>query len=43
MNGQRSQARNAPPELGQDTQAVLREAGLTDTEIAVLRESGVVG
>ena len=43
MNGQRSQARSAPPELGQDTQAVLREAGLTDAEIAALRESGVLG
>ena len=33
--------RNAP-ELGQDTGAVLREAGLTNAQIALLRERGVV-
>jgi crotonobetainyl-CoA:carnitine CoA-transferase CaiB-like acyl-CoA transferase len=33
----------APPTLGQDTDAVLREAGLTDTEIAALRADSVLG
>ncbi|MDI1273092.1 CaiB/BaiF CoA-transferase family protein [Polaromonas sp.] len=37
-----SQRRNAPA-LGQDTDAVLREVGLTETQIAALRERGVVG
>ncbi len=37
-----SQRRNAPA-LGQDTDAVLREVGLTEAQIAVLRERGVVG
>ncbi len=43
MNGQRSQARTAPPDLGQDTDAVLREAGLNEREIADLRARGVLG
>ncbi|RYX96387.1 MAG: CoA transferase [Comamonadaceae bacterium] len=34
--------RNAPA-LGQDTDAVLREIGLTDVQIAALREKGIVG
>ena len=29
-----------PPELGEHTDAILREAGYTDTEIAALRQSG---
>ncbi|MCY1311630.1 Succinyl-CoA--L-malate CoA-transferase beta subunit [compost metagenome] len=33
--------RNAP-RLGQDTEAVLRELGLTDEQIAALRERGVI-
>ena len=33
--------RNAPA-LGQDTDAVLREVGLTDAQIAALRERGIV-
>ncbi|WP_431098491.1 CaiB/BaiF CoA transferase family protein [Polaromonas aquatica] len=37
-----SQHRNAPA-LGQDTDAVLREIGLTETQIGVLRERGIVG
>ena len=37
-----SQRRNAPA-LGQDTDAVLREVGLTEAQIAALRERGVVG
>ncbi len=36
-----SQRRNAPA-LGQDTDAVLREVGLTEMQIAALRERGVV-
>jgi formyl-CoA transferase len=34
--------RNAPA-LGQDTDAVLREVGLTEAQIAALRERGIVG
>ncbi len=34
--------RNAPA-LGQDTEAVLREVGLSDAQIAALRERGIVG
>ena len=37
-----SQRRNAPA-LGQDTDAVLREVGLTEVQISALRERGVVG
>ena len=37
-----SQRRNAPA-LGQDTDAVLREVGLTEAQIGALRERGVVG
>ncbi|MES2400145.1 MAG: CaiB/BaiF CoA-transferase family protein [Pseudomonadota bacterium] len=37
-----SQRRNAPA-LGQDTDAVLREVGLTEAQISALRERGVVG
>jgi formyl-CoA transferase len=36
------QRRNAPA-LGQDTQAVLREVGLTDEQISALRARGVIG
>ena len=31
-----------PPALGQDTDAVLREAGFSDDEVAALRAEGVV-
>ena len=34
--------RRAPPTLGQDTDAVLRELGCSDSEIAELRQKGVV-
>jgi len=37
-----NQRRNAPA-LGQDTDAVLREVGLTEAQITALRERGVVG
>jgi len=34
--------RMAPPALGQHTDAVLTELGLTDTDIAALRRSHIV-
>ena len=34
--------RNAPA-LGQDTEAILREVGVTPEQIAALRQRGVVG
>lgn len=34
--------RSSAPRLGDDTDAVLREAGLSDAQIALLREKGVV-
>ena len=34
--------REAPPRMGQDSDAVLREAGLSDSEIAALRDQGVI-
>jgi formyl-CoA transferase len=34
--------RNAP-KLGQDTEAVLREVGITDAQLQALRERGVIG
>ncbi|MDF1486199.1 CoA transferase [Ramlibacter sp. H39-3-26] len=34
--------RRSAPRLGDDTDAVLKEAGLTDAQIALLREKGVV-
>jgi crotonobetainyl-CoA:carnitine CoA-transferase CaiB-like acyl-CoA transferase len=34
--------RRAPPTLGQDTDAVLRELGRSDSEIAELRQKGVI-
>lgn len=36
------QHRHNAPTLGQDSAAVLREIGLTDTQIAALREKGIV-
>ena len=33
----------APPKLGSDTHAVLRELGLADDELTRLREAGVIG
>jgi formyl-CoA transferase len=37
-----SHRRNAPA-LGQDTEAVLREVGITDAQLQALRERGVIG
>ena len=37
-----SQRRHAPT-LGQDTDTVLREVGLTEAQIGALRERGIVG
>jgi formyl-CoA transferase len=34
--------RSAAPRLGEDTDGVLRELGLTDSQIAALREMKVV-
>jgi formyl-CoA transferase len=34
--------RSAAPRLGEDTDAVLREIGLTEAQIAALRERKVV-
>ncbi|WPB57015.1 CaiB/BaiF CoA-transferase family protein [Xylophilus sp. GOD-11R] len=34
--------RTAAPRLGEDTDAVLREAGLTERQVALLREKGVI-
>ena len=35
--------RSAAPRLGQDTDAVLREVGLSGEQIALLRAKGVIG
>ena len=42
LSGTPGSIRSSAPRLGDDTDAVLREAGLTDTQIAVLREQGIV-
>ena len=42
LSGTPGSVRSSAPNLGDDTDAVLREAGLTDTQIAVLREKGIV-
>ena len=34
--------RRAAPKLGQDTDAVLREVGLTEAQIGALRSRGIV-
>jgi alpha-methylacyl-CoA racemase len=38
----RSEIGSGPPEVGQDTDAVLKAAGLSDDQLAVLRERGAV-
>ena len=42
LSGTPGSIRSSAPRLGDDTDAVLREAGLTNTQIAVLREKGIV-
>jgi formyl-CoA transferase len=42
LSGTPGGLRFAAPRLGEDTDAVLREAGLTDQQVALLRERGVV-
>ena len=41
LEGKRVPSRRAP-KLGEHTEAVLREAGLDDTEIEALRNAGVL-
>ena len=41
VDGAQPQA-TCPPELGQHTDAILREAGLTQEQITRLREGGIV-
>jgi crotonobetainyl-CoA:carnitine CoA-transferase CaiB-like acyl-CoA transferase len=43
FDARRAHSRSAPPELGQHTDAILRELGLSRTEIASLRRRGVSG
>lgn len=43
LDGQRLDLRKAPPRLGEDTAAVLRELGHSDEAIAAWRRDGVIG
>jgi crotonobetainyl-CoA:carnitine CoA-transferase CaiB-like acyl-CoA transferase len=43
VNGKRAGLRRAPPVLGQDTAAILRELGYAEAKIAQWKEQGVVG
>jgi crotonobetainyl-CoA:carnitine CoA-transferase CaiB-like acyl-CoA transferase len=43
LGGERLPLRTAPPALGEHTEAVLRDLGYSASEIAQLRESGIVG
>ena len=38
-----AQWRNAPTQVGQDTQKVLKDMGLSDAQIQQLRDQGIVG
>jgi formyl-CoA transferase len=42
LSGTPGGLRSAAPRLGEDTDAVLREAGLSEQQIVLLREKGVV-
>ena len=42
LDGQRLPLRAPPPSLGQDSQALLRELGYLDGEIAALQQAGVI-
>jgi len=42
MSATPGRIRTSAPHLGDDTDAVLREIGLTDAQVAALRERGVV-
>lgn len=42
LSGQPPSIRRPPPVLGQDTDAVLAEAGISSAEIARLREEGII-
>ena len=43
VDGVRPEGAKAPPDTGAHTEAVLREAGYTDAEIAELRAAGALG
>jgi crotonobetainyl-CoA:carnitine CoA-transferase CaiB-like acyl-CoA transferase len=43
FNGERAGSLRAAPHLGQDTEVVLREAGLSRTDVAQLHTAGVIG
>jgi crotonobetainyl-CoA:carnitine CoA-transferase CaiB-like acyl-CoA transferase len=43
VDGQRLPLRAAPPRLGEHTDEILREAGLSPEEIAALRAAGAIG
>ncbi len=42
LDGERIGLRQSPPKIGEHTEAVLREAGLSDDAIAAMREAGTV-
>jgi crotonobetainyl-CoA:carnitine CoA-transferase CaiB-like acyl-CoA transferase len=42
INGVRPTAKDSPPVLGQDTDAILQELGLTQNDISELRQRGVI-
>jgi formyl-CoA transferase len=42
LTGTPGTVRSSAPRLGEDTDAVLRESGYSDVEIAALRQRGVV-
>ena len=42
IDGQSHVLRSLPPTLGQNTHSVLRDIGLTDAQIAALRDNGII-